>query len=373
MKRIVIFGASGSIGDSAFRLLRGRPDLFTLVGASAHSRFDALSNLCARDFPDAKLFDSRTLPESPHPEELISHIEQFLYSKKPDIVLNAVLGFAGIFYSLAALRRGIPLALANKESLVAGGDILMAERRRTGAPILPVDSEHSAMFQCLRGRDYADIRTLHLTCSGGPFRGQKDLSAVTKAQALRHPTWDMGAAITIGSATLANKCLEVFEAMHLFGVPHDRVQIVVHPQSVVHSLVEFSDGNTLAQLGPPDMLHPIAYALGYPDTVVMPPDENFSLLGRTLTFEDVDETTFRTIGIMRHCAGQGGGMPAVFNAVNEVATQAFLQEKIAFTQIFDALEAVISATKPERIENLHHLVEIDQKARQDARTYLEFV
>ena len=367
MKRVVLLGATGSIGSSAFQLLRRNREAFAIVGASAHSRFEDLEKL-ADEFGIEYLLDTRS--------SKADDFEAFLEKCKPDIVLNGVIGFAGLKYSLAVIAAGIPLALANKESLVTGGELLMKLAREKNVPIIPVDSEHSAIFQCLAREvdsdqwivnSYKSFRKIILTCSGGPFRGysSEQLASVTQEQALAHPNWEMGQKITIDSATLANKCLEFFEAMYLFNAKKDQIQIVLHPQSIVHSMVEFPDSSIMAQLSPPNMELPIAVALHYPERVDYDlPRQDFSALD--LSFSKPDSQTFRTLQVLDHCVTEMGNYPIVFNAVNEVAVRSFLNGDITFTQIFDLLEQVVEQTKYTAVESLEQVFEIDQKARKTA-------
>lgn len=364
MKKICLFGASGSIGQSTIELVRANPDQFRIVGASAGQRFAELESVAA-DLDIEHLLDTRAETDE-------TNIREFITQCQPDIVLNAVSGFAGLPFTLATLKLGLPLALANKESLVAAGDLVMALSREHNAPIIPVDSEHSAIFQCLAHSPtpplphYAPFKKIYLTCSGGPFFGWDDLSDITPQQALKHPNWDMGASITIDSATLANKCLEFFEAMHLFGASPEQIEIVVHPQSVVHSMVQFADSSILAQLSPPDMKLPIAYALNWPERSDCGlPSPDFSALD--LNFRHPDPTTFRTLPVMQHCAKGGGSLPTVFNAVNEEVRNAFIAGQISFVRIFEILESVVNQTGIEPLDSLEQIYEVDAQARAAAR------
>jgi len=269
---------------------------------------------------------------------------ELIEASAPDLVLNALVGAAGLQPTLAALERGIPVALANKETLVAGGEIVAGVQARTGAPLIPVDSEHSAVFQLLAQVPRERVETIVLTASGGPFRGRtsRELADVGAADALAHPTWSMGAKITIDSATLMNKGLEVIEAHHLFGVGYERIEVVVHPQSVVHAMIRLDDGSVLAHLGPPDMRVPIGFGLRWPDGP--PVRGQMPLAGRTLEFMEPDEQTFRCLGLARAAGLAGGTAPAVLNAANEAAVAAFLDGRIGFLDIpalvADALERI---------------------------------
>ena len=351
MKKVLIFGATGSIGQSALQLIQNNPESFELVGVSGHRRVEQLPQ-------GVPILNTK---EKPSPEE----IQDFIQQAKPNIVLNAVGGFAGLRFSRAVLELGIPLALANKESLVAGGNLLMDLAKQNNTFILPVDSEHSAIFQVLTNDQtppqYKPFEKIYLTCSGGPFRNI-DLNHVAKEQALKHPNWEMGSKITIDSATLANKCLEVFEAMYLFGAKKEQIKMVIHPQSVVHSMVQFSDSSIIAQMSPPDMRLPIGYALNYPDrTDYQLPKLDFSDL--TLDFQQPDSEKFKTLQILEYCQEHMGSLPITFNAVNEVAVDAFLKEQISFIEIFDILEKVVLKSNMEAVESFEQIETIDKESR----------
>ncbi|NCP67103.1 1-deoxy-D-xylulose-5-phosphate reductoisomerase [bacterium] len=363
MRKILIFGASGSIGQSTVKLIQANRDKFTIVGASAGARFSDLEKA-------APALNIKHILNTKNGAD-IGSITTFIQQCQPDIVLNAVSGFEGLPYTLATLQLEIPLALANKESLVAAGDLVMKLARERRAPIYPVDSEHSAIWQCLANDDQSlkDFSKIYLTCSGGPFFGETDLSQVTKAQALKHPNWDMGAAITIDSATLANKCLEFFEAMHLFSASPKQIEIVVHPQSVVHSMVQFADSSIVAQLSPPSMELPIAYALNYPNR------ENYKLetpdfTQLDLSFRAPDKNTFKTLAVMEHCAKEMKNLPTVFNAANEVARNAFIDGDITFSRIFEIIEAVVDKTTIKTDQNLADIYQTDKQARVAAQALL---
>ena len=391
MKKICVFGASGSIGQSTIELVRANPDKFKIVGASAGQRFSELEAVAA-EMKIEHLLDTRELDPGIDKNTAARSrdlIKEFIKRCEPDIVLNAVSGFAGLPFTHAALELGLPLALANKESLVAAGDLVMALSREHNAPIIPVDSEHSAIFQCLAcppswgkresaassrsiGGDtsseinYQPFKKIYLTCSGGPFFGQTDLSTVTREQALKHPNWSMGSGITVDSATLANKCLEFFEAMHLFNARPEQIEIVVHPQSVVHSMVQFADSSIIAQLSPPDMKLPIAYALNWPQRSEYGfPSPDFSALD--LNFRHPDAQTFRTLQVMQHCATQGGSLPTVFNAANEEARNAFIRGDIEFTRIFEILEQVVGQQGFEPLGSWEKIYKVDAQARKAAQ------
>ena len=284
---------------------------------------------------------------------------------EPDIVLNAVVGFAGLPATLWALERGITLALANKESLVAAGELALEARERGGGLLLPVDSEHSAVFQCLEGRHLDSVDSIVLTASGGPFRGRtrEQLADVTRADALAHPTWNMGPKITIDSATLANKGLELIEAHFLFGLPYEQIEVVVHPTSVVHAIVRFRDGASLAHLGYPDMRVPISYALTYPERAATPIDGLDFTNGLTLEFEAPDVETFPMLALARKAGESGGTHPCAYNAANEVAVAAFLAGRLPFLGIAGVVEDTLAAVGGAPAGDLEELIEADGEAR----------
>src|SRR6059058_3513047 len=313
MRRIALLGATGSIGRQALEIIDAHPELELVAAASGSRPIDGLAPLTQ---------------VGGNPTELLERA-------RPDVVLNAVVGFAGLPATLWTLERGVDLALANKESLVAAGELATSAWRRGGGRLLPVDSEHSAAQQCLEGRAPETVHSLVLTASGGPFRGRsrEELGRVTRADALAHPTWRMGPKITVDSATLANKGLELIEAHFLFGVPYERIEIVVHPASVVHSLVRFRDGAALAHLGYPDMRVPISFALTYPERAATPvPSLDFAS-GLTLEFEAPDVETFPLLRLAREAGTRGGTYPCAFNAANEVAVAAFLDGRLPFLAI----------------------------------------
>ena len=284
---------------------------------------------------------------------------------EPDIVLNAVVGFAGLPATLWALERGVTLALANKESLVAAGELALGARERGGGLLLPVDSEHSAVFQCLEGRDLDSVDSIVLTASGGPFRGRTrdQLADVTRADALAHPTWHMGPKITVDSATLANKGLELIEAHFLFGLPYEQIEVVVHPTSVVHAIVRFRDGASLAHLGYPDMRVPISYALTYPERAATPIDGLDFTNGLTLEFEPPDVETFPMLALARKAGESGGTHPCAYNAANEVAVAAFLAGRLPFLGIAGVVEDTLAAVDGAPAGDLDELIEADGEAR----------
>jgi 1-deoxy-D-xylulose-5-phosphate reductoisomerase len=343
MKRVALLGATGSIGRQAIEIVEAHPDLELCAAASGSSPLDDV--------------DAPVKQVGGDPTELLEQAQ-------PDVVLNAVVGFAGIHATLWALEHGVDLALANKESLVAAGDLALAAQRRGGGRILPVDSEHSALFQCLEGRHAEQVDSLILTGSGGPFRGRTrdELTAVTPEEALAHPTWRMGPKITIDSATLANKGLELIEAHFLFGVPYERIEVVLQPTSIVHSLVRFRDGAALAHLGYPDMRVPISYALTYPERAATPLAP-LDLTPLTLAFEAPDVETFPMLKLAREAGERGGTYPCVFNAANEVAVAAFLEGRLAFLEIAEVVTDALARADGSPARDLADLVEVDRAAR----------
>jgi 1-deoxy-D-xylulose-5-phosphate reductoisomerase len=343
VKRVALLGATGSIGRQAIEIVAAHPGLELCAAASGSTPLDDV---------DAPL------------KQVGGDLTELLERAQPDVVLNAVVGFAGIHATLWALEHGVDLALANKESLVAGGDLALAAMTRGGGRILPVDSEHSALFQCLEGRTPEQVHSLVLTGSGGPFRGRTrdDLAAVTVEQALAHPTWSMGPKITVDSATLANKGLELIEAHFLFGIPYDRIEVVLQPTSIVHSLVRFRDGATLAHLGYPDMRAPISYALTYPERAATPlaPLDFASL---TLEFGQPDLETFPMLALAREAGEKGGTAPCVFNAANEVAVAAFLADRLPFLGIAEVVADVLETAGAAPARDTAELLEADAAAR----------
>jgi 1-deoxy-D-xylulose-5-phosphate reductoisomerase len=343
MRRVALLGATGSIGRQAIEIVEAHPDLELCAVASGTTPLDDV---------DAPL------------KQVGGNVVDLLDRAQPDVVLNAIVGFAGIHATLWALEHGVDLALANKESLVAAGELALAAQSRGGGRILPVDSEHSALFQCLEARAPEQVDALVLTGSGGPFRGRTrdDLTAVTPDEALAHPTWRMGPKITIDSATLANKGLELIEAHFLFGVPYERIEVVLQPTSIVHSLVRFRDGAALAHLGYPDMRVPISYALTYPEraAVTLAPLDLTSL---TLVFEAPDLETFPMLALARDAGERGGTYPCVFNAANEAAVAAFLDGRLPFLEIAAAVADALARADGSPARDLDALLEVDRAAR----------
>jgi 1-deoxy-D-xylulose-5-phosphate reductoisomerase len=347
VKRIALLGASGSIGRQALEIISANPELELVAAASGSQPIEGLAPLTQ---------------VGGDPTELLERA-------RPDCVLNAIVGFAGLPATLWALERGVDLALANKESLVAAGELALGAQQRGGGRLLPVDSEHSAAFQCLEGRPREQVAKLVLTASGGPFRGRKDLEGVTVGDALAHPTWSMGPKITIDSATLANKGLELIEAHFLFGLPYDRIDVVVHPTSTVHALLWFRDGGALAHLGFPDMRVPISFALTYPERAPTPV-EPLDLAGLTLEFEAPDLQTFPLLRFAREAGERGGTFPCAFNAANEVAVAGFLKRRLPFSGIAELVERVLAEVEGAPARDLDELVEADAEVRRLAEAVL---
>ena len=380
-RSVSIFGATGSIGDSTLDLIRANRDAWNVVALSANCSAEKLAAL-AREF-DA---DIAIVGEEACLPDLREHLagtaiasaggEQALIdaARRPvDLTVAAIVGCAGLAPTMAAIEQGNTVALANKESLVSAGSVMTARVAQHGTTLLPVDSEHNAIFQCLQGNAIEDVRWITLTASGGPLRTKTlaELDAVTPAEAVAHPNWSMGAKISVDSATMFNKGLEFIEAHHLFPVGLDRLRIVVHPQSVIHSMVEYRDGSTLAQLGPSDMRVPIASALAFPermDTACAPLD--LTAIGE-LTFFAPDETRFPATKLAREAAHTGGAAPAVLNAANEVAVAAFLDGQIRFTQISAIVARTLDSYAPPAPTSLDDVLAVDGEARMRAREIME--
>jgi 1-deoxy-D-xylulose-5-phosphate reductoisomerase len=370
---VAVLGSTGSIGRSTLAVLDRHQDRFRVVALTARRNARVLAAQAAQYRPSlvALTEDSDGAPV----EWAVGSDGLIAAATHPevDIVVNAVVGAAGLAATLAALEGGKRLALANKESLVAGGPLVLDALRRGGGELIPVDSEHSAILQCLPGGAPLGVRRLILTASGGAFRGRSrsELESVTPRQALRHPTWDMGAKITIDSATLANKALEVIEAHFLFDLPYDRLETVVHPQSIVHSMVEFDDGSVLSQMGFPSMELPILYALTHPDRVPDGGRPFDPIAAGPLTFEPVDHECFPTFGLGVAAGRAGGTAPAVYNAANEVAVAAFLDETIRFVEIPRIIERTMAACGATPIRSLDDVRAADRQAREGARAFIE--
>jgi 1-deoxy-D-xylulose-5-phosphate reductoisomerase len=381
VRKIVIVGSTGSIGTQALDVIEGSEQL-EVVGLAAGSSWEPLLAQ-ARAFgverialadPDAAARASEAWTDG----EVLGGAEglvELITAGDCDLVLNALVGSAGLGPTIATLGEGIDLALANKESLVVGGELVSALAEATGARIIPVDSEHSALHQLISSESPGTIDRLVLTASGGPFRGrtEADLRGVTREQALAHPTWDMGGKITIDSATLMNKGLELIEAHHLFGVPYDRIDVVVHPQSIVHAMVHLNDGASLAHLGYPDMRVPISFALHHPERFDVPvPALDLVELG-SLTFEAPDTETFACLALAREAARSGGTAPCVLNAANEIAVHAFLEGEIGFLDIARLIERALDELPSRPVRHFSDLYTADSEARELTRRLAEGV
>ena len=403
MKRIVVLGSTGSIGTQTVDVVRQHSDELEIVGLAVHTRVaDMLAQARERGVHHLAVGDARLADDSIADEVRaqagvqgswgfgMDAVVDLARLPEVDVVVNALVGAAGLRASYETLRAGKVLALANKESLVVGGDLIMplaaqvdAVRRAAGvAPasgpagaLMPIDSEHGAIYQCLLGENEREVSRLWVTASGGPFRGRThaDLVGITPAQALAHPTWNMGAKISIDSSTLMNKGLEVIEAHHLFNMPYDKISVVVQPQSAIHSMVEFTDGSVKAHLGTTDMRIPIQFALSYPARWAAPVEPlDFTKLG-SLEFAPADTDTFRCLALARHAGSVGGTLPCVMNAANEVAVAAFLAESGSYLGIAECVEAVMEAHEAagvQQVESLEQLQELDAWARSAAEANL---
>ena len=348
-RQLAILGSTGSIVTQALEVVSEHSDLFEVYALTANNQVDLLINQARKYMPEVVVIaNERKYPELKEALEDLpikvwagaDAIAQMVQSEPIDMVLTAMVGYSGLRPTISAIKAGKAIALANKETLVVAGELIMKLAAEHKVPILPVDSEHSAIFQCLTGAYDNSIEKILLTASGGPFRRKtlEELATVTKAQALRHPNWTMGAKITIDSASMMNKGFEMIEAKWLFDVTPDQVQVVVHPQSVIHSMVQFEDGAVIAQLGIPDMKLPIAYAFSFPTRMrSMAPRLDFNQYS-TLTFEEPDMERFRNLAFAFEAARQGGNMPCILNAANEVVVAAFLQDRIGFLQMSDVIE-----------------------------------
>lgn len=350
MRRIAILGSTGSIGTQALEVIAANPQLFELFAITGHSNVSLLAQQARQFKPNMVIItdDSKYLELKESISDLddvkvfagIQSVCDMVAMSSVDMVLTSMVGYAGLQPTIAAVKAGKTIALANKETLVVAGELICSLAAQYKSAILPVDSEHSAIFQCLAGEQDKSIEKLLLTASGGPFRtfSLEQLAHVTKADALKHPNWDMGAKITIDSASMMNKGFEVIEAKWLFGVQKEQIEVVVHPQSIVHSMVQFTDGSVKAQLGMPDMRLPIQYAFGYPNRLPNAYDRvDFTQIG-TLTFEKPDTNRFRNLAFAYDSMAKGGNLPCILNAANEVVVKAFLHDKIGFLQMSDVIE-----------------------------------
>lgn len=379
MKDLIILGSTGSIGVQALEIVEANPSLFRIVAlTAAGSNTDLL-------IAQAKKFNVPVIGVTKNADQIKAALPNSTVIDGPlasteiaaitcDVVLNGITGSIGLGPTLAALRVGNRVALANKESLVAGGDLVMSLAKPD--QLLPVDSEHSALWQSLMGGKKSEVSKLVLTASGGPFRDRTDLSTITVAEALNHPTWSMGPVVTINSATLVNKGLEIIEAHYLFAIPYSQIEAVIHPQSVVHSMVEYVDGSTIAQASPPNMKGPISFAINYPDRVKAATAPIDWTQSHTWTFAPIDNERFPAIDLARRCGALGGGLPAIFNAANEVCVASFISGEIGFTSIVETVEEVVqklggkSASAP---RDLADVSAIEEDARAIATELLQKV
>ena len=373
-RHIAILGSTGSIGTQALEVLEANPDVFELEVLTAHSSADLLIEQALKFQPNCVVIGDeaqfKKVQDALFDEGIkvyagADSLSQVVQMEEIDIVLTALVGYAGLRPTLAAIEAGKHIALANKETLVVAGEIVTDLAKQKGVNIYPVDSEHSAIFQCLVGEFHNPIEKIYLTASGGPFRGQnrEQLAAVTKAQALKHPNWDMGAKITIDSASMMNKGLEVIEAKWLFGLKNEQIDVIVHQQSIIHSIVQFEDGSMKAQMGLPDMKLPIQFALAFPNRLKSDfPRFNF-LDYPQLTFEQPDKDTFRNLALAFEALDQGGNMPCILNAANEIAVDAFLKDKVSFLGMSDVIEQSMQKVSFIKKPNYNDYVATDAETR----------
>ncbi|MDD4121474.1 MAG: 1-deoxy-D-xylulose-5-phosphate reductoisomerase [Eubacteriales bacterium] len=374
MKKIAILGSIGSIGTQTLDIIEENPDRYQAAVLTCGNNIELLGKQIEKHRPSLAVVmnesDAASMRKKyPHTEVLFG-MEGLMTAAAEtdcDIVLNSLMGMLGLAPTYYAIKAGKDIALANKETLVAGGELIMDAVDDQKVRLLPVDSEHSAIFQALQGNEQKDINRIILTASGGPFRGYTidQLEHVTSSQALKHPNWKMGAKITIDSATMMNKGLEVIEARWLFNIPPDTIEVTVHPQSIIHSMVEYVDHSIIAQLGVPDMRIPISYALSYPKRLDNPYESvDFTKTG-TLTFETPDYNTFECLTLAYEAVREGGSYPVVLNAANEVLVQQFLEDRISFLDIQNTIKKVIEKHEPEYHLNLETILEIDRNVRGD--------
>jgi len=373
-RSVAILGSTGSIGTQTLDVIQQHPDRFQVEVLTAQNNADLLISQALQYSPNAVVIGNESLYDQvksalmPHDIKVYAGqeaIAQVVEMETIDVVLTALVGYAGLIPTMRAIEAGKPIALANKETLVVAGELVTALARSKGVNIYPVDSEHSAIFQCLVGEFHNPIEKIILTASGGPFRGKDTafLQHVTKEQALKHPNWDMGAKITIDSASLMNKGLEVIEAKWLFNLTPDQIEVVVHPQSIIHSLVQFEDGSIKAQLGLPDMRIPIQFALSYPDRLASDfPRFDFGMYP-SLTFEKPDIDTFRNLKLAFAALEKGGNLPCVLNAANEIVVAAFLQDKLGFMEMSSIIEQSMDKIGFIASPSLDDLIQTDQETR----------
>jgi 1-deoxy-D-xylulose-5-phosphate reductoisomerase len=378
-RKLVILGSTGSIGVQALEIVDANPELFEVVAISAAGSNPDQLIAQAKKYQVKSvgvINNAETIRAALAGVEVIdgAHASTELAAMECDVVLNAITGSIGLAPTLAAIKAGNQLALANKESLVAGGELVMPLAQAN--QILPVDSEHSAIWQCLQGNKESDISKLILTASGGPFRDREDLSDVTLGEALAHPTWSMGPVVTINSATLMNKGLEIIEAHHLFALPYAQIEAVIHPQSIVHSMVEYRDGSTIAQASPPNMKGPIALAINHPHRTIGATAPIDWSSASTWSFAPIDTRRFPAVDLARHCGAVGGALPAIFNAANEVVVAAFIEGKIKFIEIIPTVEAIVARYEKGSIPSLRDLSDvsaIEEDARKATLSHIEKV
>ena len=372
----MILGSTGSIGCQAVDVVLSHPDDFRVIGLAANNNVEVIAGQIRELKPELVcLFEedaARALKEDhDHGARILfgnEGIDELCALDEADIILNAIVGSAGLWATLAAIKAGKRLALANKESLVAAGDLVNKELKKHGAEMIPVDSEHNALWQCLNGENRAEVSKLILTASGGPFWGQayEQLATVTPEQALKHPSWNMGRRVTIDSATLMNKGFEVIEAHHLFGLGIDKIEVLVHPQSIVHSLVEFIDGSIMAHLGPTDMRLPILYSFSWPRRLNADIDKLDLALVKKLDFADVDIGKTPCLKLAYQAARSGLSYPTALNAADEVGVDAFLEKKIGFTEIGDIIDTVLQRHDPVSVDSIDDFEAVDNWARLEA-------
>ncbi len=381
-KHVAILGSTGSIGTQALEVMSEQADRFEVEVLTAHSNAELLIEQALKYRPNAVVIGDEAKFEAVRDALWEAEIkvfagaealEQVVEMEEIDVVLTALVGYAGLKPTLAAINAGKHIALANKETLVVAGELVTQKAKEKGVNIYPVDSEHSAIFQCLVGEFHNPIEKIVLTASGGPFRGRtkEELKTVSKAQALKHPNWEMGAKITIDSASLMNKGLEVIEAKWLFGLRPDQIEVIVHPQSIIHSLVQFEDGSMKAQMGLPDMKLPIQYALAYPQRLKNEFPRFRFLDYPQLTFEEADTTTFRNLQLAFDALEKGGNMPCILNAANEVAVAAFLKDEIGFLAMSDLVQHCMDKVSFIAKPNLNELILSDERTRDLAHDFLK--
>jgi len=380
-RQIAILGSTGSIGTQALQVIDQNPDFFEVSVLTANNNHEMLIAQALKYQPNAVVICNKEkypLVKEALKNELIKvyagaeAVEQIVQTDEIDVVLTAMVGFAGLSSTIKAIEAGKIIALANKETLVVAGDLISRLAIEKGVPILPVDSEHSAIFQCLAGERYTSIDKIILTASGGPFRGYKkeQLTSITRKEALKHPNWTMGAKVTIDSATLMNKGLEMIEAKWLFGLNTSQIEVIIHPQSIVHSMVQFIDGSIKAQLGPPDMRMPIQYALAYPQRLSNDfPKLDFANLSR-LEFEQPDTQTFRNLALAMQAMAEGGNKPCILNAANEIVVEAFLEDRVSFLEMPELIEKTLSKISFIATPGLEDYIATDKETREYTKTLI---